>query len=207
MDRIFRRLSIFFFAAALLTLLVHATALVLRLSMDIRHVFPVDYLATLIPAAGLSGNDALIVFLLSNGVAYGIVSQVCFLLSQLMLELHDVGYMKQHMPENIDTQLKIINENEKALWGLLDRVIPLGVLIAYLVVLVGEWQRFGFLLTNPDYVAMTRRAIILPAVTAGAVGWALTVLGSLLISLLFLRYFRRTMIRLYEENTPKVGDA
>ncbi len=201
MERVYRRLSIAFFVFACLSLLVHATALVLRLSMDLRNVYPVDYLAPLVATARLSGTDALIVFVLSRGVLLGIVSQACFLLSQLMLELHDVTYMKAWMPDDVETQLKLLKENSKALIGLLDRAIPLLMLVAYLVVLLGEWKRFGFLLANPSYVEMTRRAILLPSVTAAAIGWALTFLGSFLISLLFLKFFRRKMLRLYYETS------
>lgn len=201
MERVYRRLSITFFVFACLSLLVHATALVLRLSMDIRNVYPVDYLAPLVATARLSGSDALIVFVLTRGVLFGIISQVCFLLSQLMLELHDVAYMKAWMPENAESQIKLLGENSKALVGLLDRAIPLVMLVAYLIVLLGEWKRFGFLLANPSYVEMTRRAILLPSFTAAAIGWTLTFLGSLLISLLFLKFFRRKMLRLYYETS------
>lgn len=201
MERVYRRLSVVFFVFACLSLLVHATALVLRLSMDIRNVFPVDYLAPLVATARLSGTDALIVFILSRGMVLGIVSQGCFLLSQLMLELHDVAYMKAWMPDTVESQLKLLKENSKALVGLLDRAIPFLMLAAYLVVLLGEWKRFGFLLANPSYVEMTRRAILLPSVTVAAVGWGLTFLGSFLISLLFLQFFRRKMLRLYYETS------
>lgn len=199
MVRIYRQLSIFFFVVACLALLVHATALVLRLTMDIRNVFPVDYLSALLAGVKLQGNDALVMFFLSKGVLCGLISQGAFLLSHLMLELGDVAHFKLNMPETCETQLELLKENEKTIWCLPDRIVPLALLCVCIGTLIGEWQRFGFLLANPNIVEMTRRAIILPSVTLAVLGWAGTFLCSLIISLVFFLYFRAEMLRLYEQ--------
>ena len=191
MERTFRKLSIFCFVVAALALLVHLSGLALRLMMELRHVYAVDVLLTAKELDFLQGTDKLIYFLLKNSISFGVVAQVCFLLAHLFIQLFDVTYVKKWMEVTAETQIKLLKENEKELIGLADRIVPVIALFVFSFILLGELIK-----TRPfmAYADLTRRVVLLPNLTAVCVSWAATFFVSLMISLIFLWYFRSLYI-------------
>ena len=191
MERTFRKLSIFCFVVAAVTLLMHLSGLALRLMMDMRHVYLTDLLKD---GSFLKGKDALIFHLLKNSTLYGLVCMGTFLLSQLFIQLHDVVYVKRWMEITAETQIKLLKENEKELIGLIDRVVPVIALFVFAFILISEWIETSVFMAYAD---LTRRVVLLPSLTLTAVGWAATFFLSLCISLVFLWYFRSRMLTIY----------
>jgi len=191
MERTFRKLSILCFVIAALALLMHLSGLALRLMMDMRHVYLTDVLHN---TAFLKGKDALIRHLLTSIPIYGAVSMVMFLLSQLFIQLFDVFYVKKWMEVTAETQIKLLKENEKELIGLVDRVVPVIALFVFAFILTSEWIKTSSFMA---YAELTRRVVLLPTLTLTALGWAATFFVSLVISLVFLWYFRSRMLTIY----------
>jgi len=194
MERLFRKLSIFCFVVAALSLLVHLSGLALRLMLELRHVYAVDALLSSAQLDFLTGTDSLIYFLLKNSITFGIVTMVMFLLSQLFIQLFDVLYVKKWMEVTADTQIKLLKENEKELIGLVDRVVPVIALFVFAFILLGELIKTSSFMQHAE---LTRRIVLLPNLTTVVVGWAATFFISLLISLIFLWYFRSRMLTIY----------
>lgn len=192
MDRWFRKLSIFCFVVAAFALLAHFTGLILRLTMDIRMVYPVDKL--LKDASFLKGKDRLIYLLLKSNLIFGFCAQIFFLLAQFFIQLHDVSYVRKWMNVSAETQIKLLKENEKELIGLVDRIVPLIALFVFAFILVSEWAKTSVYM---DMAELTSRITILPNLTLTVVSWAATFFVSLLISLIFLWYFRSRMLAIY----------
>ena len=196
MERLFRKLSIFCFVVAAATLLVHFAGLALRLMMELRHVYAVDALLTVDELGFLKGKDKLIYFLLTNSISFGVVSMIMFVLAQLFIQLFDVIYVKKWMEVTAETQIKLLKENEKELIGLFDRIIPVIALFVFAFILLSELIKTSYFLQDAE---LTRRIVLLPSLTTVTVGWAATFFISLLISLIFLWYFRSRMLTIYGE--------
>lgn len=199
MERTLRKLSIFCFVVAALALLMHMSGLGLRLLMDLRHVYLTDVLKD---TSYLKGMDALICHLLKHSTAYGVVAMVMFLLAQLLIQISDVIYVKKWMEVTAETQIKLLKENEKELIGLVDRVVPVIALFVFAFILIGEWIRTSSFM---QLAGLTRRIVMLPSLTLTVLGWAATFFVSLIISLVFLWYFRSRMLNIY--NVVKVDDV
>lgn len=194
MERLFRKLSIACFVVAALSLLMHLSGIALRIMLDIRQVYVVDVLLDAQKASFLKGTDALIYHLLRTTIIYGTISQVMFVLAQLFIQIHDVVYVKKWMEITAETQIKLLKENEKDLIGLVDRVVPLIALFVFSFILVGEWVKTSMFMAEAE---LTQRIVLLPNLTLTVVGWAAAFFASLLISLVFLWYFRSRMLAIY----------
>lgn len=199
MERTFRKLAIFCFVVAALALLMHMSGLGLRLLMDMRHVYLTDVLED---TSYLKGMDALICHLLKYSTSYGAVAMGMFLLAQLFIQLFDVIYVKKWMEVTAETQIKLLKENEKDLIGLIDRVVPVIALFVFAFILVGEWIKTSSFM---QLAGLTRRMVMLPTLTYTVLGWAATFFVSLVISLVFLWYFRSRMLTIY--SAVKVDDV
>ena len=198
MERKLRKLSIVCFVVAALALLMHMSGLGLRLLMDIRHVYLTDVLAD---TSYLKGMDALICNLLKNSTLYGGIAMVMFLLAQLFIQISDVIYVKKWMEVTAETQITLLKENEKEVYGLIDRIVPVIALFVFAFILIGEWIKTNSFM---QLAGLTRRVVMLPTLTLTVLGWAATFFASLVISLVFLWYFRNRMLNIY--NVVKVDD-
>lgn len=198
MERKLRKLSIVCFVVAALALLMHMSGLGLRLLMDIRHVYLTDVLAD---TSYLKGMDALICNLLKNSTLYGGIAMVMFLLAQLFIQISDVIYVKKWMEVTAETQITLLKENEKEVYGLIDRIVPVIALFVFAFILIGEWIKTNSFM---QLAGLTRRVVMLPTLTLTVLGWAATFFASLIISLVFLWYFRNRMLNIY--NVVKVDD-
>ena len=198
MERKLRKLSIVCFVVAALALLMHMSGLGLRLLMDLRHVYLTDVLAD---TSYLKGMDALICNLLKNSTLYGGIAMVMFLLAQLFIQISDVIYVKKWMEVTAETQITLLKENEKEVYGLIDRIVPVIALFVFAFILIGEWIKTNSFM---QLAGLTRRVVMLPTLTLTVLGWAATFFASLVISLVFLWYFRNRMLNIY--NVVKVDD-
>ena len=198
MERKLRKLSIVCFVVAALALLMHMSGLGLRLLMDLRHVYLTDVLAD---TSYLKGMDALICNLLKNSTLYGGIVMVMFLLAQLFIQISDVIYVKKWMEVTAETQITLLKENEKEVYGLIDRIVPVIALFVFAFILIGEWIKTSSFM---QLAGLTRRVVMLPTLTLTVLGWAATFFASLVISLVFLWYFRNRMLNIY--NVVKVDD-
>ena len=198
MERKLRKLSIVCFVVAALALLMHMSGLGLRLLMDLRHVYLTDVLAD---TSYLKGMDALICNLLKNSTLYGGIAMVMFLLAQLFIQISDVIYVKKWMEVTAETQITLLKENEKEVYGLIDRIVPVIALFVFAFILIGEWIKTNSFM---QLAGLTRRVVMLPTLTLTVLGWAATFFASLVISLVFLWYFRNRMLNIH--TVVKVDD-